>query len=103
MAKIREVIYEDGTRHLYYQCPGCNEEHPFSPLVHKYNENPDRPTVKPSLLLTNPQQHMECHSYITNGVILFCTDKCWHGLNGQSFELKDYPADVPLLTDLRKE
>lgn len=98
MAKVRTIIYTDGTKHHLYKCPGCGYEHAFSPNVHTFNGDMDKPTVSPSLLQSNPQNYKTCHSYINNGQIQFLTD-CWHTLAGQTVELPDYPADQELLLD----
>lgn len=89
MAKLRKVVYPDESIHYLYKCPGCGYEHAFSPAVHKFNGDVDRPTITPSLLQSNPQNYHRCHSYITQGKIQFLPD-CWHNLKGQTVDLIDY-------------
>jgi hypothetical protein len=98
MATIRTAIYPDGTKHHLYNCPGCKWEHAFSPNVHQFDGNMDRPTISPSLL--HNSSHV-CHSYIKDGVIEFLGD-CWHELKGQKVPLPHYPADQVLLIDHSK-
>lgn len=84
----------DNTIHCQYFCPGCGHAHAFSPLVHNWNEDRDRPTVTPSLRQSNPQNHHNCHSYITDGQIKFEMD-CWHELKGKAVDLPEF--DIALL------
>lgn len=101
MAKIRTIIYTDGSTHHLYKCPGCGYEHAFSPQVHKYNGNVNLPTVSPSLLHSNPQRYKTCHSFMRDGRIQFLGD-CWHELKGQTVDLPDYPSDEILVRDFTK-
>ena len=90
-------------------CPACKAEH--SPRVEEphawqFNGDLERPTFKPSLLVTyrhpkgysneNPApmgydgEYVEerCHSYITDGRIQFLGD-CTHALAGQTVDLPE--------------
>lgn len=89
MAKLKKLKYLDDTIHYWYKCPGCGYEHAFSPNVHHFNGDVNNPTITPSLLQSNPQQHHTCHSYITNGKIQFLGD-CWHDLKNQTVDLPEY-------------
>ena len=100
MAKIRTLIYPWGKQHLY-NCPGCKYEHAFSPNMHQYDGNADKPTISPSLLLSNPQNVHTCHSFVKNGFIQFLGD-CWHELKNQTVELPDYGPEQELEIDMRK-
>lgn len=70
--------------HFIY-CPGCDMEHG---LDHRwtFNGNLDRPTFRPSLLVTYPK--MRCHSFITAGRIEFLQDSTHH-LSGQTVDLPE--------------
>lgn len=93
MAKIRIVPIGETETHYLYNCPGCGYEHAFSPRVHQFNGDLDNPTISPSLLQSNPQNHHTCHSHIKGGMIQFLGD-CWHALAGKTVELPDYkPGD----------
>jgi hypothetical protein len=91
---------------VYFHCPGCNGSHAVS--IRKeagrgwtYNENPERPTFTPSVLVTyraNPDASEEfkewrteriCHSFVTDGRIQFMND-CTHELAGQTVDLPDW-------------
>lgn len=87
VVKIKHL--HDGTIHCQYHCPGCGYAHAFSPSVHKWNGDRERPTVSPSLLHSNPQNYHTCHSYMTDGKIQFLGD-CWHELKGQTVELPEF-------------
>lgn len=96
--KVALLRYYDGTEHCWYFCPGCQHAHAFSPSVHKWNGDRERPTVTPSLLHSNPQNVGRCHSFITDGMIAFCGD-CDHDLKNQTVPLGDidpslFDADV---------
>ncbi len=52
----------------------------------KWNENAEKPTVSPSILV--PIEGQRCHSYIRNGFIDFLND-CDHELRGKSVALPD--------------
>lgn len=92
MQKIKVVTYYDKTVHHWYKCPGCGYEHAFSAERHVFNGDLNNPTVTPSLLQSNPQQHHTCHSYITDGKIKFLDD-CWHELRGKTVELPEYTEE----------
>lgn len=67
------------------QCPGCDELHI---LDHRwtFNNDPERPTFKPSLLCRTDDTR--CHSFITAGRIRFLAD-CTHALAGQTVDLPE--------------
>jgi hypothetical protein len=100
-------------------CPGCKAVHVITtsgPRAWGWNGNVDQPTFTPSLLVrtghyvpghtkncwcTYRAEHPEveddeafhcsvCHSYITNGRILFLSD-CTHALAGQTVDLPEWP------------
>lgn len=79
----------DNSIHCQYFCPGCGHEHAFSPFIHTYNDDGEKPTISPSLLHSNPQNHQTCHSFIKEGKIEFLSD-CWHSLKGQIVELPEF-------------
>lgn len=90
----------DGTKenwftHLFY-CPGCEYHHGFNVIqgrgypVWTYNNDPNKPTIRASLLIRsgNAAGPTVCHSFITDGKIEFLSD-CTHHLAGQTVELPD--------------
>ena len=104
--KLRTI--QDGK--VVFNCPGCNSQHPIT--VHKdlgaqgpvwgYNNNPDAPTLTPSVLVQwkepsdNPEEFDDetkdiskiCHSFVTDGMIHYLGD-CTHALAGLTVELPD--------------
>lgn len=103
---------------LVFHCPGCNQKHTVSVGVGtgprwEYNDNPDRPTLTPSILVRTGHhvdgkttdcwcaynaQHPDdpdpfhctvCHSFVTDGMIRFLDD-CTHALAGQTVDLPDW-------------
>ncbi len=68
-----------------FNCPGCKEHHVFN-NTWKFNGDYEKPTVTPSLLVTNGNPLYRCHSFITDGRIQFLSD-CTHELAGQTVDL----------------
>ncbi len=82
-----------------FECPGCGDYH--APYVHpyknesgatwKFNEDLDKPTFSPSILVQvkfKDRQTKICHSFITDGRIRFLSD-CTHSLASKEVELPD--------------
>lgn len=95
MPRIRKHEYTvDDRLEVQYQlmCPGCGHPHTFSPNVHQFDGNMERPTINPSLLVTwtwGPEREpRRCHSYVRDGRIEFLTD-CTHHMAGQTVELPE--------------
>ncbi|MCM1564938.1 MAG: DUF6527 family protein [Dehalobacter sp.] len=110
--KVRLRRCKDGDQEYdlaWFMCPGCNEHH--APKVHSphgwgYNDNPEKPTFTPSILVRGTKRitddeaemimrgdHIEpvpfiCHSFVTDGKIQFLND-CTHSLAGQTVELPE--------------
>lgn len=99
MAKLKKLKYIDEEsgelwhHQFLYWCEGCDYEHAFSPEIHQFNGDINNPTISPSLLLSNPQQHRICHSFIKEGKIQYLPD-CWHHLAGQTIELPDVDQKI---------
>ncbi len=100
-----------------FWCPGCETAHAVGvgPSGWKFNDNGDRPTFTPSVLVTSghyagekpdgrcwctynrehpddpaPFKCYRCHSFVTDGRIQFLGD-CSHALVGQTVDLPDFP------------
>ena len=105
MAKIKR--YPEANDQLAFYCPGCNCRHWINDAktqqpgpVWSFNENFERPTIQPSVLVrwpANPSATDDfkewrteriCHSFITDGKIQFLND-CTHHLKGQTVDLND--------------
>lgn len=90
MAKIR-IHLSDNVRAATWFCPGCNYNHtvyiakpnPWGYMWH-YNENPDKPTLTPSVDGGEPK----CHSIMTDGNLQFLPD-CQHSLAGKTVPMLD--------------
>lgn len=85
MRKIRKT---SDNRFTFF-CPGCKEAHCFSSSWSFNGDYFDKPTVTPSLLVTNGNPEYRCHSFITDGKIQFLDD-CSHSLKGQTIELEAF-------------
>lgn len=93
---------------LLHWCPGCNEVHGYrvegdGRPKWVFNNNFDKPTFTPSMLITvtehededenplpQPVQRTLCHYFIINGEIQFCDDSP-HALAGKTVPLPDWP------------
>lgn len=103
-----------GVAAAFFKCPGCNEVHMVTirgANTWGFNENGDRPTFTPSVLVTGTQRlsdeahaawmarkaplpppvPMVCHSFVTDGRIQFLGD-CTHALAGKTVDLPDWGA-----------
>jgi hypothetical protein len=77
---------------LLFWCAGCKRYHGIyidknKPVYWEFNGDYDKPTLNPSILVTNPQG-LRCHSFITDGKIQYLSD-CFHELAGQIIDLED--------------
>lgn len=104
---LSKKLYQHVNGMIGFHCPACDQMHfyrtkefEFPGPKWDFNGNVENPTFSPSLLvLTNAPRNEEekinrveytqCHLFITNGQILYCTD-CPHELAGQSIPLPDH-------------
>ncbi|WP_051360133.1 DUF6527 family protein [Adhaeribacter aquaticus] len=87
--KIIEI--EKGHPHTHhFYCPGCKTAHGFSNKIWTYNNDPEKPTVRASILVRfhYKGKDMVCHSFITDGNIQFLSD-CTHELAGLTVSLPE--------------
>lgn len=80
---------------MAFWCPGCDEPHaiPVKPAdpgagVWGWDENVDRPTFSPSLLVTGTTR---CRTFVRAGQIEFLGD-CTHALKGQVVAIPPWPS-----------
>jgi hypothetical protein len=96
------VRRSDTYEHYLFYCPGCKEVHPYctkSPTDQPkwmFNNNPEKPTFAPSLLLKRSKTDYEgcgprCHLFVRDGMIEFCGD-CEHDLAGKTVPMVEYPV-----------
>lgn len=84
--RVKHVKNADATRAgVELDCPGCSSRH-FVPVGGpngwRFNEDVDRPTLEPSVLLRDARTgKTQCHFTVTDGVIRFCDDST-HPLAG---------------------
>lgn len=93
MAKLQKIATDNAEEEEYvFECPGCGGIHMVrtkgSRPRWEWNEDLDRPTFMPSLLVA-PGTSYQCHSFIKDGNIQFLED-CWHELKGQTVEIPDW-------------
>lgn len=95
--KVKLLGQHNGRQSFYFLCPGCAQlDEPGSKLyaIHTFNDtwtfngDGDKPTVSPSLLVTDGRPAYRCHSFIEGGQIRFLSD-CSHSLAGQTVELPE--------------
>ena len=106
MAKFIKVINLKGV--YVFNCPGCNASHSINTEdegyphpIWSFNNNVDKPTISPSLLVRYPanpnatddfkewRKERICHSFIKDGNIQFLGD-CTHDLAGKTVEIPDF-------------
>jgi hypothetical protein len=77
-----------------FECPGCGGVHEVpvnnGPHSWKWNGSLDKPTLHPSLKVTNGQGWC-CHFWVQDGRIQFCPDST-HELRNKTIELPEVPA-----------
>ncbi len=95
-AKLKSVKYTyDGKdfEEVRFHCPGCDSSHTVrvaGPGAWEFNGDHEKPTFKPSVLLTRPGDgDYRCHSFVTDGQIRFLSD-CHHELKNQTVDLPAY-------------
>ena len=75
-----------------FECPGCGVGHWFkttgSTPKWTWNGDFEKPTITPSIDVAKDDPAHHCHSYVTDGRIIFLKD-CHHGLRGQTVPLPD--------------
>lgn len=126
MSALSKILRDTEGNGLMFRCPGCRENHRIVVGVEShpcwgYNNNPDRPTFTPSILVTGRQftakwqadyeawyaagcpkkedgtlhqfesADTRCHSFVTDGQIQFLSD-CTHELAGQTVPLLDFES-----------
>ena len=89
-------IYSRKDVHLFY-CPACKRIHSFNDSW-MYNKNAIKPTVTPSLKVTGKDENNNwepfvCHSYISDGNILYLAD-CTHDYKNRSILLPNFQQSI---------
>lgn len=89
---------EQDKNYVRFFCPGCRDTHLIDDTKWEFNNDLEKPTIKPSILVdghgTNGR-HGEyvltprCHSFVTDGEIQFLEDS-QHPLAGQTVALPDW-------------
>lgn len=88
MPKVIELKRPNGEHGMYaIQCPGCKCLHGFDKRW-TFNNDFEKPTFSPSMLINQDNEKSRCHSFVTNGQIQFLND-CFHELKGQTINLED--------------
>lgn len=99
MQVLQEIENQPG--HYMVNCPGCKMMHVINTVDDSkpkwsFNNNRDKPTFSPSLLVRYPwgpeQKQMVCHSFIRDGQWQFLTD-CTHELKGKTIDMIDVDDD----------
>lgn len=97
-----------GEKYRRFDCPGCKGPHVLpvtGPKAWGFNNNDERPTFTPSILVhevkAGPDATLvapgtvlspRCHSFVTDGRIQFLSD-CTHTLAGQTVDLPEIAGD----------
>lgn len=110
--KIHKVDYDGSTEFMLF-CPACKMGHHFNEKIWTFNQDMEKPTISPSLLvryvnMPDPVlrdekgecilgedgrlvgcKDMICHSFVRDGKIEYLSD-CTHDMAGQTIELTDF-------------
>lgn len=92
MPKVKEDKDRPGL--FLFNCPGCGCFHfintnPEYGGVWEFNNDLEKPTAKPSLLVNKSIPAKRCHSFVTNGKIQFLDDS-YHELKNQTVEIPEF-------------
>lgn len=93
--------------YVWFFCPGCKGYHrarvrmPNEPTKEEiddmqanrqglwtWNNNEQLPTIRASILLGTERPGQRCHSFVTDGQIVYCNDS-EHALKGQTIDLPE--------------
>lgn len=68
---------------LFHWCPACEMAHavPVDTGRWTFNGSLEAPTFTPSLRQLRVRDEKDCHYFITDGNIVWCSDS-WHGRTG---------------------
>lgn len=91
--RVRVLTDEHDRPSQYVFCPACNTIHLFDDRW-TFNNNYDKPTFNPSMLVKTPQQNKRdrvCHSFVRDGQIQYLGD-CTHDMSNKT-------VDLPEITD----
>lgn len=89
--KVRKAKGSDNIDRLIFMCPGCDEMHQVTIGTQGkwgWNNSLDSPTIEGSVLVSSPDEHLRCHSFIFNGEIMFLAD-CTHQLANKTVPLPE--------------
>lgn len=96
MTVLHEYKDVGGGRLLVFHCPGCGYDHPFhvgytGRPSWTWNGDMVKPTFSPSLLVFKDEPTQRCHSFVTDGKIVFLSD-CFHKLAGQTVDIPGWDS-----------
>jgi hypothetical protein len=84
---------------VVFWCPGCEDVHTVVIATSRdgatpwfWNQNRERPTIVPSILVRGGASDIVCHSFVRDGMIQFLDDST-HKLAGQTVAIPDWPYD----------
>lgn len=88
-------FHKTKNNHIVFHCPGCNEMHEVDSRW-AFNNDMDKPTIHPSLLVTCNYADVEhrCHSFVKDGSIQYLQD-CTHQMAGTTVDIPDFETTHP--------
>lgn len=86
---MAEKIHRVKENFWLFECPGCGCCHKIEFPTWQFNGDLEKPTVRPSILVTGGEKGIRCHSFVTDGKIQFLDD-CTHALKNQTVEIPDW-------------
>jgi hypothetical protein len=94
MSRCLPVTSKDIIIGYIIECPACESSHLFYTNLSNpnqnwgFNNNLDKPTFTPSMLIYPSQIQKRCHSFVRDGKIQYLND-CDHDLKGKTVDLPD--------------
>lgn len=93
--KLHESRKQDGTHYAWlFYCLGCKTSHVVPTGDARgwgFNDDLEKPTFTPSILLYEDKYTPRCHSFVTDGRIQYLADST-HAMAGQTVDLPDWDS-----------
>lgn len=94
--KVKRIEFPWGEVHLEFKCPGCKCTHVVRIVARgggtagcwTYNDDPEAPTIRASVLVDKDRPERTCHFHVTDGKIEYLPD-CHHELAGQTVAMEN--------------
>lgn len=91
---LSRLLYQADAHRYFFECPGCETLHffttdPDAEDKWSWNNDPEKPTVTPSILINGSRPEARCHFWLTEGKLVFLSD-CFHHLKNQTVPMIEH-------------